>query len=151
MSFDQALALAYRYLNRRERTVAETAAHLHARGVPEDLAGQVIAELSALGCLDDVRFARLFVQDRRALSQWGDDRIRIALRERGVEREQVERALCESPEEDSQRDRALAILRQRMPSPASGRRTRERALGLLLRRGYDYDLATEVIRAHMSQ
>ncbi|HUA05978.1 MAG TPA: regulatory protein RecX [Solirubrobacteraceae bacterium] len=155
---ERALAIAYRYLNSRERTRAETSAHLQGKGIDERDTEQAIQALTDQGYLDDARFARLFVQDKRELEQWGTDRIRQALRRRGVDPEAAEAALAEHDQDHghdrcydsktSEIDRALAILRQRFPSPSADRRERERALAVLLRKGYDSDLALEAIAAH---
>lgn len=145
---ERALELAFRYLSRRERTVAETRAHLRAQHSDPGSTEHAIATLTGQGYLDDRRFARLFVQDKRELGQWGDERIRRGLQDRGIDRELVEAALGEDGGPRQQLDRALALLRRRMPQPQPGRRERERALGLLLRRGYDYERAHEAVMEH---
>jgi regulatory protein len=144
---EQALAIAYRYLNRRERTEAEMRARLERADVEPPDTEHAIAILAEQGYLDDARFARLFAQDKRELEQWGSDRIRQALRGRGVPPELVEEALGEQRGE-SEIDLALALLRRRFPSPVGDRRERERALGMLVRKGYDLDLALDAIAAH---
>jgi regulatory protein len=144
VSGPSALELAYRYLNRRERTVAEVRKHLINREITPGEADAAIQELSEQGVLDDARFARLFVEDKRTLEHWGSDRIRRGLESRGIERELVEEALGG----DSDLDRALTLLRSRFAVPPRERRERERALGVLLRKGYEYELALDAIRAH---
>ena len=146
---ERALSLAYRYLNARERTQAEMRAYLRRKDIdPRDIerSMQVLVEQ---GYLDDARFAHLFVQDKRELEGWGADRIRQVLRTRGVDAEVAEEALAEH-EQDSEGEveRALAVLRRRFPSPPRERRERDRALGVLLRKGYDSELALEAISAH---
>ncbi len=144
---DQALATAYRHLNRRECTDAEMRARLARAGIdPADVDG-AIAVLLEQGYLDDARFARLFAQDKRELEQWGSDRIRQTLLTRGVPSETVEEALGAQPGE-SEMERAVALLRRRFPSPTGDRRERERALGVLVRKGYDAELALDAIAAH---
>jgi regulatory protein len=139
------LATAYRYLNRRERTQAEMRARLsRASADPADVE-RALEILLEQGYVDDARFARLFAQDRRELDQWGSDRIRHTLLARGVDRELVDDALDDQSGNDGERERAVALLRRRFPSPPRDRRERERALGMLLRRGYDSDLALEAI------
>jgi regulatory protein len=144
---DQALAIAYRHLNRRERTEAEMRARLERAGVESPDAEQAIAILLEQGYLDDARFARLFAQDKRELDQWGSDRIRQALLGRGVPSDLVEEAIGAQLGE-REIDRAIALLRRKFPSPVGDRRERERALGMLVRKGYETDLALDAIAAH---
>jgi regulatory protein len=151
VSAERGLELAYRYLSRRERTVAETREHLASRDVDGPTADQVIAMLAGQGYLDDRRFARLFVQDKRELEQWGDERIRRGLESRGVDRDLAEDAIGENGGYHRELERAVALLRRRVPNPEPDRRGRERALGLLLRRGYDYELADAALREHLSK
>jgi regulatory protein len=148
----RALDLAYAYVNRRDRTVGELSAHLERKGVSEQLRGATIQTLSDQGFIDDERFARLFVSDKRELEQWGSERIRRRLIARGIERELADAALAgttvEDDDEESEFDRALALLRRRFPNPPEVRRERERALGMLLRKGYESELALDALAAY---
>ena len=69
-----ALALAYRYLNRRERTKSEVRQHLEQKGVDATSSERALELLSEEGSVDDPRFARLFAQDKRELEEWGRER-----------------------------------------------------------------------------
>ncbi len=144
---DRALAIAYRHLNRRECTESEMRTRLERSGVELPDAEQAIAILLEQGSLDDTRFARLFAQDKRELEQWGSDRIRQALRTRGMASELIEDVLG-AADGEPEIDRALELLRRRFPTPVGDRRERERALGMLLRKGYDSELALDAITAH---
>lgn len=147
----RALELAHRYVDRRERTVSEVRSHLLSHDIDEAFVVAVIEELVDQGCLGDARFARLFAEDKRTLEQWGSERIRRALMVRGVDRDLADAALASGggeAEEVSELDRALDVLRQRFPEAPRGRRERERALGLLLRKGYEPVLAIDALRAH---
>ncbi|HEY2653959.1 MAG TPA: regulatory protein RecX [Solirubrobacteraceae bacterium] len=146
----RALELVHRYIDRRERTVSEVRGHLLSHEIDEAVAAAVIEELVERGYLDDARFARLFAEDKRTLEQWGSERIRRALMIRGVDRDLADAALVSGGdgEQVSEIDRALQVLRQRFPNAPRGRRERERALGLLFRRGYEPELAIDALRAH---
>jgi regulatory protein len=147
--------LAYAYLNSRDRTVGEVRQRLQRRGVSEELTERAIEILGGQGFLDDTRFARLFVADKRALEQWGSERIRRGLLSRGIDRDLVDAALAEEPdsegddqEPESELDRALTVLRRRFPEPPEDRRDRNRALGMLLRKGYESELALDALAAY---
>jgi regulatory protein len=152
----QALAWALAHVNRRERTAAEVRAHLARKGVSEATAEGVIEELQLQRLLDDGRFAEMFVADKRTLEQWGSERIRRGLAEHGVDRELAERALAAADEAGSaderepcgELDRALELLRRRFPDPPRERRDRDRALSMLLRKGYESELALDALSAH---
>jgi regulatory protein len=121
--------------------------HLRRAGVAPADVEQAITSLVEQGYLDDARFVRLFIQDKRELEDWGTDRITQALLTRGIEPELVDDSL-HGQDADSELERALALLRRRFPSPPGDRRERERALGVLLRKGYDSELALDAIAAH---
>jgi regulatory protein len=146
-AIEQALGLAYAYLNRRDCTVAEMRAHLHKRGIQDRVAEAVVDELQGAGYLNDDRFARLFAQDKGHLEQWGNDRIRRALIGRGIPEHLVATALGAEAQAD-EHERALALLQRRFPDGLSGRKESERALGVLLRKGYEYELAVDVLSEH---
>ncbi len=142
----RALELAYRYLNQRERTVQELRRLLSGRDLDPSAIDAVVDELTEAGYLDDARYARLFAEDKRRLEQWGSGRIRSALLARGVGRDVVEAALADEPGEEL--SQALALLEQRFPTPPQEQRDRKRALGVLLRRGYEPELAMDALSAY---
>jgi len=144
---ERTLALAHRYLNRRDRTVSEMERHLHGRGCGAEEIEAAIELLTEQGYLDDARYARLFAADKRELEQWGSERIHRALLERGLDRELVEQALAAGAR-DTEISRAVALLQRRFPSPPRDRRERERALGVLLRKGYEGELALDALVAY---
>ena len=139
------------FLNRRERTVAETRERLAREDVPAAEIDAVITSLCGDGYIDDGRYARVFAEDRRNLDGWGAERIRRTLRARGVERELIEAALSEDADPGAGRaaelSRAVALVERRFPPPRSDRRERERALGVLLRKGYGTELALDALSA----
>ena len=142
----RALELAYRYLNQRERTVRELRRHLDGRDLDPAAVDAAVDELTEAGYLDDARYARLFAEDKRRLERWGGGRIRNALLARGVARDVVEAALVEEAGEEL--SQALALLEQRFPNPPREQRDRRRALGVLLRRGYEPELAMDALSAY---
>ena len=141
-----ALDLAYRYLGRRERTVLEVRRHLEGKRVEPSTIDAALRELTDAGYLDDARYARRFAEDRRELDDWGADRIARRLQAAGVGANDVTAALHgRRPEEE--REAAIGLLRRRLRASPRSDRERERALAILVRKGYDLELAYEAVRA----
>ena len=149
----KALALAYRYINSRERTVAEVRSRLERAELPEAEITASIEELVGFGYVDDARYARVFAEDKRTLEAWGNERIERALSERGVDRAVIEEALAEAVSADGmsaraqELERAIELLARRFPMGGAEPRDRERAFGVLARKGYDSELAGDAVRA----
>jgi regulatory protein len=143
-SVDDALGRAYRFLGQRDRSIAEIRKHLLGRNVGEATVEKAITELTSQGYLDDARLARRFAEDRRTLDSWGSERIERRLAELGVERELIVSAV-ESGGAD-ELDAAVAFLRRRFPNGAENDRDRNRALGMLVRKGYEAELAYDAVR-----
>ncbi|MBA3420467.1 MAG: regulatory protein RecX [Thermoleophilaceae bacterium] len=142
----RALTLAWRALSRRDHTFAELRALLARRGVEQAAADGALAEIAGAGYLDDAGFARRFVEDRRRLDRWGEERIARALERRGIAPELVREVAGRGAE--AELEAARALLAQRVPDGPVDDRGRHRALGLLARRGYGADVAYEAVRGH---
>ena len=123
--------------------MAEMGEWLRQRGVEPEQVEVVVDHLASSGALDDVEFARRFAEDKRELQSWGSERIRTALLERGVAPSDVDEGLG-GVDAESELERAASLLRERA-APLAEPSDRQRALGLLARRGYDADLAYEAI------
>ena len=145
---ERARALAWRALNRRERTELELRGILAEKRVAAEDAAVVLDELLDGGFVNDARFARQFAEDRRRLDAWGSDRIERRLRQLGVAGEHIAVALERDDEEPSELDAALTLLARRFPDPPQTTRDRDRALGVLVRKGYGLDLAYDALRRH---
>jgi regulatory protein len=139
--------VAWRALNRRERTVAEMARLLAGKRVEPAVIDAVVGELVEQGYLDDARFARTFAEDRRRLDGWGNERIERRLRSLGVAGEELAAAL-DVRDHEQELEAALELLRRRFPEPPATPRDCERALGVLIRKGYELELAHDALRRH---
>jgi regulatory protein len=147
LRLQHALDLAFRHLTQRERTVLEIRRRLEGKRVEPDAIEAALAHLIEQGYLDDARFARQFAEDKRLLDEWGADRIERRLTALGVPAEIV-RDTVGVRGRDGELDAAVVLVRRRFPALRGDPRERQRAFGVLVRKGYEPDLAWEAIRAH---
>ena len=144
---ERALDLGYKAVGCRERTEAELRTFLERKRVEPDAIEEAVAELAAAGFLDDARYAVRFAEDKRSLERWGTARIARELHRRGVAPKHVEHALSAWGRQD-ELEAAIELLDRRMPLMPGEDRERDRAWRLLVRRGYESELAYEAVRAH---
>ena len=139
--------VAWTALNRRDHTVAELARLLARKRVEPAVIDSVVGELCEQGYLDDARFAHRFAEDRRRLDGWGAERIEQRLGALGVDAELIVAALS-TQDHEGEMAAALGLLRRRFPDPPATPHDCERALGMLVRKGYELELAHDAIRRH---
>jgi regulatory protein len=142
------LAVALRALNRREHSIAEIEGKLTERGFDVEHIEAVVTELVESGALDDERFAQAFAADKRELHGWGPERIAGGLAERGIAQSLIDEC-CAEEDREGLIERAQGLLRER-GAPLEDDRERARALGFLTRRGFEYEVAYDAIRAARS-
>jgi regulatory protein len=139
--------LAWAALNRREHTTMELRRVLERKRVEPAAITAVLQELTDGGWVDDAAYAVRFAEDRRHLDGWGSDRIERRLRALGIDAEHIHAALGARPAQE-EAEAALDLLRRRFPVAPEDARDRNRALGVLVRKGYELDLALEVLRRY---
>jgi regulatory protein len=144
---EKARKLAWRSLNRRERTAAELRERLAVKEIEPWAIDQVVDELREQRYVDDAGYAQRFADDRRRLDGWGPERIERRLRALGIRGEELAAALDRRGAED-ELDAALALLARRFPEPPATPRDAQRALGMLVRKGYGLELAHDALRRH---
>jgi regulatory protein len=138
-----AKAAALRLLTFRDRSTHELRVRLE-RDYPPEEVEKTIDYLQGIGYLDDLRFARGYVQYRNGHRPTGNYLLRLELSSKGVSDSHIEQVL-NAPELEY--DLALELAAKRL-----GRLQREDALGrcrkvyrLLQRRGFPAAVARKVI------
>ena len=129
------------------RTRAELAAVLDKRGVPADVADQVLGRFTEVGLIDDVAFAGAWVARRSAGKGLARRALAQELRQRGVDDATAATAL-EGLDPEQEVEQARALVERKLASTASAdpaARVR-RLVGLLARKGYPSGLAYRVVR-----
>lgn len=135
---------ALRLLSHRARSETEMRTRLAMRGVAPPAIDEEIARLRDAGLLDDAKFARAWVEDRKRMAPRGRRMLRYELLGRGIDPESVD--VVTSDIDD--RDTAIALARAKARGSAlsSYETFLAKVGGFLRRRGFDYAVATEATR-----
>lgn len=142
-----ALDVSFRYLGPRARTEAELRRYLEGKRVEPETIAQALGSLREQGYVDDARFAREFAEDKRLLEEWGAERIERRLLALGVAPDLV-RAAVDARDRGGETEAARALLERRFPQLQDDPRELRRAIGVLVRKGFDSELAWDLVRAH---
>ncbi|MBC7222755.1 MAG: RecX family transcriptional regulator [Anaerolineae bacterium] len=143
-AFQRAYDQALRFLSYRPRSEREIRQYLQRKGEPEGRIEAIVARLKERQWLDDAAFARFWVENRRSFRPRGRRALRWELRQKGVDEAIIEAALADV---DSEAEAADLALRQAARWKGLDYRTfRQRMLGYLTRRGFDYAEAAEATR-----
>jgi len=140
---EQAREYALRLLA-RPRTEHQVREALRRRGYESRVQEEVVVRLRRVGLLDDMAYARAYVQEMLAARPSGRRLLEQKLRQRGISRAVIERVLGDEPEpgpeEEAARRAALAWVRRH------GRGEARRLAAYLGRRGFDWELCSQLAR-----
>ena len=130
VSEPQALQKLAALCSRSEHSSGEIREKMRRWQLPSDAQERIVQRLVAERFIDDSRFARLFVRDRLRFASWGERKILMALRQKGIDEATAAEALGEVSD-----DEWLAALRSVI---AAKRRTTKAAS--------DYELNAKLMR-----
>ncbi len=134
---------AVNYLSFRPRSSQEVRRHLAKSGIPQAIAETVLERLQRQGSVDDVSFARFWIENRERFKPMAPRALRYELSQKGVGRDIIE-SLLEAIDAEASAERAAKkqIWRYRGKSRIDFRR---KLASWLYRRGFDGDAIHSVI------
>lgn len=151
-SLEAARVVAYRYLGHSARSHAEMERRLTRAGFTTEVIEKVIGELEARNWLDDTKFAQDWVDDRADRKKYGKQRLAQELRQRGVEREDIDAAL-ETLDAESEVGRARAAAEAKWDAETlrkadfdTRQAEKKRMANFLQRRGFSWNTIEQVFR-----
>ncbi|MGH3492779.1 MAG: regulatory protein RecX [Sciscionella sp.] len=147
-----ARSLALRLLATRPRSRAELATALHRKAIEPPTAETVLDRLAAVGLVDDVAFAEMWVRSRHRHSGQARSALVAELRRKGVEEAAVRSAVAEIDAADEE-DRARQLVRKRvrtMPGALDATTATRRLVATLARKGYPQALSLRVVRDELT-
>lgn len=138
--FSKYYTLSLRYLTYRSRSTKEIQDYLLKKKVPQDIIQRIIDILLEQKFLDDVLFAKQWIESRSKYRQRGLKVIKMELRRKGITDDLIEEALCSL--DGVKEDETIARIVEKKIGKYKGLSRAEifEKLGShLLRRGFEYD------------
>lgn len=134
-------------LTGQARTRKELADKLAGRGVPDEVATELLDRFTEVGLIDDRAFAGAWVESRHRSRGLAPRALAQELRRKGVDDEDTKAAL-EQIDEDDQRTAARALVDKKLRSMRGldHQVATRRLAGMLARKGYPAGLAFSVVR-----
>ena len=137
---------AIRFLGARARSVAEIRRQLRGKQHDEPAIDGAIERLRVNGYVDDLAFARYWLEQRERFRPKGDRALVGELLQKGVDREAIDTVLGERPP-DAQLAQARAAIRKPLArwSGMDDADRKRRVQAYLVQRGFDYGTIEEVL------
>jgi regulatory protein len=138
---------ALNFLSYRDRSEKEIRTKLKDVGYEKKIINWVIFELKRLKFLDDERFAQSYAQTQMITRPMGEYYLRRELKQKGLHAELIEQTIEKVYEEKDQLSVAIELAQQRKKryKNIDEIKAKKRVSDFLLRRGFDWDVVSEVI------
>ena len=141
----KAVDSAARVLSYRPRSVHEIRQYLTKKSIPQAVALAAIDRLSAMGYLDDVAFARFWVEDRNRFKPRGPKALRFELRQKGISNTVIDEVLNDTLNVDDAAYRAAQDVARKLRRVTRQEFRDKLAVGLQ-RRGFSFDVTREAVK-----
>jgi regulatory protein len=141
-------AYALRLIELKPRSVHEIRDKLAKKGIDKAEIEAVILTLETIGLLDDVKFARDWIENRQHFRPMGVIRLRQELFAKGIDREIMDQAIADYKSNTDEFPAALDLARRKMKlyRKLDAEAAKRRLAGFLARRGYEVSVVSRVLK-----
>lgn len=134
------------YCSRSEHCVFDVMEKLSAAAISEDDANEIVQELIRLGYIDELRYARAFVNDKFRFNKWGKIKIAHALRQKKVASNVIQDALDTIDDEAYNQVLMQLIESKKKTTKATATQQRAAVMRFALSRGFEYETIMRLLR-----
>jgi regulatory protein len=135
---------ALHFLSFRQRSSAEVQQNLAKRGISETLVNWTVHRLQSAGLVNDLEFARAWVENRNTFQPRSKSALRMELRRKGLTDDIVQSVLDEQVDEESLALQAARKYARRLES-LDWFKFRLKLSGFLARRGFTYTTLSPIV------
>lgn len=153
-TFERYYNLSLRFLSYRPRAEKEILDYLNkkaakSKNLTEEIIAQIIAKLAEYKFIDDLEFAKFWVEQRTKFKHKPIWTIKFELKQKGIKEEVVDEVLQkfdESRSLDLESAEKLAEKKLDFYRNLPPQKRREKVMSYLLRKGFGYDIVKKVIK-----
>ena len=148
---NKAKETALRFLSFRRRTEKEIKDKLKQKGFDENIIKRTVEKLKEYDLINDLEFATAWVKERLEYKPRGKRLLKQELWKKGIKKEIIDQVLNESCQNE---DKSALELLERIKSRYKNLEpqvARRRMYGYLIRRGFTYDVISQVMRNSISK
>ena len=134
----------YRFLSYRPRSEKEIRDYLGKKGLREEEKEKIVKKLKEEKLIDDLEFARWFLEQRQTFRPKGSYALRQELCQKGINEEIIDLVLPGKKEELKLAKKALAKAEKKYAS-FWGREKKEKLIAYLRRRGFSWEVVKKAV------
>lgn len=138
-----ALQKAMRFLSYRPRSIKEVKQNLNKHKFSEAIIEDIIQRLEQNNLVDDIDFARMWVENRNEFRPRGAFALRMELRQKGISEEEIDQALADLDE--NQLAYKAATKQARKYRGLDKQEFQQKMNGFLAKRGFNYAIISSII------
>ena len=143
---DAILKKVLRYCAYQDRCTQEVRTKLATFDMPESEKGKILKLLIDEGYLDDERYASTFVRSKIHLKKWGVNKIRMALKMKGISDEIISNALSEIDPE-IYREELMKVLKSKKINETDPYKRRAKLAQYAMQKGYESSLVWDALKS----
>ena len=143
---DVILKKVLRYCAYQDRCVQEVRKKLATFDMPDSEKEKILKLLVDEGYLDDERYASTFVRSKIHLKKWGVNKIRMALKMKGISDEIISNALSEI-DPDIYREELIKVLKSKKINETDPYKRRAKLAQYAMQKGYEPSLVWDALKS----
>jgi len=143
-AFESAREAALRFLESRPRSSMEVKLRLRKKEIADTIIDEVITRLQEVGLIDDVAFARYWVENREEFRPRAGRALKFELKRKGLSNEIIDRVVKNVDENESAYRAGTA--RAARWRNLDRREFFEKLVAFLVRRGFSYEVAKDAAK-----
>lgn len=151
--FERYYNLSLRYLSYRPRSEKEILDYLKRKAsnspsLTEEIISKILEKLKEYKFIDDKAFAKFWVEQRTRFKRKPIRVIEYELKQKGIEENLIEEILSSFDKKDLDLENAKKLAEKKLDfyRNLDPQKRREKVMGYLLRKGFNYDIVKQVLK-----